>query len=81
VYYYNDVLSPEEEAVVRAWIDTDRLQSAYPDLPEPRKHGIIQQIGPTAQAVGGLAQTLFADHASTLVQNPKHVFDRIRRRV
>lgn len=81
VYYFRDVLSPEEEAVVRAWADTDRLRSTYPDLPEPRKHRAVHQIGLTVQAVGGLVRTLVADHASTLAQNPGHVLDRIRRRV
>jgi hypothetical protein len=81
VYYYNDVLSPEEESVVRTWVDADRLTAAYPDLPEPREHGRVQQMGLTVRAVTGLVQTLAADHASTLVQNPKHVLDRIRRRL
>jgi hypothetical protein len=81
VYYYRDVLTPEEEAVVRAWTDADLLESLYPDLPEPREHGGARRTGLTVQAVGGLVQTLVADHASTLVQNPRHVLDRIRRRI
>lgn len=81
VYCYRDVLSPEEEAVVRSWADTDRLQSAYPDLPTPRVHGAARQIGLTLQAVGGLIQTLAVDHTSSLVQNPRHVLERIRRRI
>ncbi|MCS4194420.1 hypothetical protein GGP50_002646 [Salinibacter ruber] len=81
VYYYRDVLSPEEEAVVRAWVNTDRLQSAYPDLPAPREHGAARRIRLMIQAMGGLVQTLAADHASTLMQNPGHVLDRVRRRI
>lgn len=81
VYYYRDVLSPEEEAVVRTWADTDRLRSAYPDLPQPRKHGAVGKVGLTVQAVGGLIQTLATDHAATLIQNPGHVLDRVRRRI
>jgi len=81
VYYYRDVLSAEEEAVVRAWTDTECLRSAYPNLPEPREHRTARQIGPTARAVGGLVHTLAADHAATLMQNPGHVLDRIRRRI
>jgi len=81
VYYYRDVLTPEEEAVVWAWTNADLLASAYPDLPEPREYGATRRIGLTVQAVGGLVQTLAADHASTLVQNPRHVLDRIRRRI
>lgn len=81
VYYYKDVLSPEEEAIVRAWIDTDCLQSVYPNLPEPRDNRTVRQVGLMVQAVGGLLQTLTADHAATLMQNPGHVLDRIRRRI
>jgi hypothetical protein len=81
VYYYRDVLTPEEEAFVRAWADADRLTSSYPDLPASRQHGASRKIGLTVQAVGGLVQTLAADHASTLLQDPGHVLDRIRRRL
>ncbi len=81
VYYYRDVLTPEEEAVVRAWVDTDRLQSAYPDLPESREHHVAWKMGLTVQAMGGLMQTLATDHVSTLVKDPRHVVDRIRRRI
>ncbi len=81
VYYYRDVLSPEEEAVVRTWADTDRLRSAYPDLPDSREHRSARQIGLTVQAVGGLVQTLATDHAATLIQNPGYVLDRVRRRI
>jgi len=81
VYYYRDVLSPEEEAVVRTWADTDRLQSAYPDLPNSREHGAAGEVGLTIRAVGGLVQTLATDHASALIQNPGHVLDRVRRRI
>lgn len=81
VYYYRDVLSPEEEAVVRAWTDAECLRSAYSNLPEPREHRAARQVIPTVRAVGGLVQTLAADHAATLVQNPVHVLDRIWRRI
>ncbi len=81
VYYYRDVLSPEEEAVVRAWTDAECLQSTYPNLPEPREHRAARQVSSTVRAVGGLVQTLAADHAATLVQNPGHVLDRILRRI
>lgn len=81
VYYYRDVLTPEEEAVVRAWVNTDRLQSAYPDLPAPREHGAVRRSGLMIRAMGGLVQTLAADHASALIQSPGYVLDRVRRRI
>jgi len=81
IHYYRDVLTPEEEAVVRCWTTTGHLQSAYPDLPSPRDAGTGRTLTTALRAVGQTVQTLAADHASMLVQDPRHVLDRIRRRL
>jgi hypothetical protein len=81
IHYYRDVLTPEEEAVVRAWTETDRLQSTYPDLPEAREAWFGSRMGATLRSLGQTLQTLVADHASMLMRDPRHVLDRIRRRI
>ena len=81
VYYYEEVLSPEEEAVVRNWVDADRLYAAYPGLPEARSPRTVWRVGRSAGALAGLVRTLVSDHASALLKNPGHVIDRIRRRI
>lgn len=81
VQYYAEVLSPEEEAVVRHWAESGPLQSIYPDLPAPREAGVGRTLGTTVWALGQTLQTLAADHASALLENPGHVLDRIRRRI
>ena len=81
IHYYRDVLTPEEEAVVRAWTETDRLRSTYPDLPDAREARFGTRMGTTVRSLGQTLQTLVADHASMLMRDPRHVLDRIRRRI
>jgi len=81
VHYYQDVLSPEEEAVVRHWVDREKFRTAYPDFPVPRSHSTAGKIKHTSLAIGGLVQTLASDHGGKLFRDPRHVLDRIRRRL
>ena len=81
LHYYSDVLSPEEEAVVRSWTDTELLKRCYPDLPAPRAYNATVRVLTTVRALGASAQTILVDHAGTFVSDPHHVFDRIRRRL
>jgi hypothetical protein len=82
VHYYSDVLSPEEEATVRAWTSTELLERCYPDLPTARaSYDTTARVLTTVQALGAGAQTILVDHAGSLVSKSRHVFDRIRRRL
>ena len=81
IHYYRDVLTPEEEVVVRAWTETTRLQSTYPDLPDAREARSGARMAATVRSLGQTLQTLVADHASMLMRDPRHVLDRIRRRI
>ena len=81
VHYYSDVLSPEEEAVVRAWTDTELLERCWPNLPVARAYNATVRVLTTVRALGASAQTILVDHAGTLLSEPCHVLDRIRRRL
>jgi hypothetical protein len=81
VHYYSDALSPEEEATVRAWTSTELLERCYPDLPTARECGAIPRILTASQALLGSARTLLVDHVGILASEPRHVFDRIHRRI
>jgi hypothetical protein len=81
VHYYRDVLSPEEEAVVRHWVDGENFRAAYPDFPVPRDYSTVGQLRHATQAIGGLVRTLASDHGGKLFRHPRHVVDRIRRRL
>ena len=55
-HYYSDVLSPEQEATVRAWTSTELLERCYPDLPTARECGAIPRILTASQALLGSAR-------------------------
>lgn len=80
IHYYREVLTPEEESIVRAWVAMDRLQSIYPDLPDAREVGVGSRMGATIRSLSQTLQTLVVDHTSMLIRDPRHVMDRIRRR-
>jgi hypothetical protein len=81
VHYYSEVLTPEEETVVRTWSDDELLARCYSDLPTARECGAIPRILTASQALLGSARTLLMDHVGILASEPRHVFDRIHRRI
>jgi hypothetical protein len=64
VYYYHDELSPEEEAVARQLVNSDRLQALYPALPPAREYQRGAQARLMLSVVGKSVGSIIADHAA-----------------
>jgi hypothetical protein len=81
VHYYADVLSPEEEAVVRSQAAAELMSRWYPDLPTTRDCDGTKWALTLGRTFAGSMQTIVSDHASALISEPRHVLDRIWRRL
>ncbi len=81
LYYFQDVLAPSEEAVVRLIADGELLEKWYPDLPSPSVQiGWVHHVLAVRSAVHGVLATL-SEQGQRAFKNPWHVFDRASRRL
>jgi hypothetical protein len=81
LYYFQDILSPTEEAVVRLIADDELLGKWYSDLPSP---SVQISWGHRALAVRFAVQGLFStlsEQGQRALENPRHVFHRALRRL
>lgn len=81
LYYYREVLSPEEEAVVRLVADDELLSRWYPDLPSPSPQISWSHRVSAARFMVQGALAILSDQGRRALRNPRHVLDRTSRRL